>query len=170
MNDNDNDICVVEDDHATIDNQNPPDPNKWQTYELGLQELDCASGVCWHPATANKLAAPIKPSAERRLNVVRREVASWFVQLDGKFIPTTNKDSRLGIGEIEKILPQMLAERFPDNALVERNAGKLSFAAIFGTAADPRSAFGVYSGKAYPAPGNPSPRLYRNSMWDLNTW
>lgn len=171
MNENKkNDFDFDETDFELVDEADLPAPNRWQTYELDVEELDCASGVCWHPATANNLTAPIKPSAERRLNVIRREVASWFVQLDGKFIPTNNKDGRLGIGEIEKILPQMLAERFPDNALIERNAGKLSFAAIFGTTADPRSAFGVYSGKAYPAPGNPSSRLYRNSMWDLNTW
>jgi len=170
MHENDNDICLIEDDHETIVIENPPDPGIWQSVELSLQELDCASGVCWHPATENKTPSPRKPTTEQRLNAIRQEVASWFVQLDGKFISTTNKDSRLGIGEIEKILPQMLAERFPDNELVERNASKLVFAAIYGTSADPRASFGVYSGKAYPAPGNPSSRLYRNRMWDLNTW
>lgn len=169
-NNNNYDICLIEDDHDDIATESPPDPNKWQSFELGLEELDCAAGVCWHPATANKTASPRKPTTAQRLHAVRQEVASWFVQLDGKFISTTNKDSRLGTGEIEKILPQMLAERFPDNELVERNAGKLVFAAIYGTAADPRSSFGVYSGKAYPAPGNPSPRLFRDGMWNLNTW
>ena len=170
MYENDNDICLIEDDHETIVIETPPDPGIWQSVELSLQELDCASGVCWHPATENKTPSPRKPTTEQRLNAIRQEVASWFVQLDGKFISTMNKDSRLGVGEIEKILPQMLAERFPDNELVERNASKLVFAAIYGTAADPRASFGVYSGKAYPAPGNPSSRLYRNRMWDLNTW
>ena len=170
MYENDNDICLIEDDHETIVIENPPDPGIWQSAELSLQELDCASGVCWHPATENKTPSPRKPTTEQRLNAIRQEVASWFVQLDGKFISTMNKDSRLGVGEIEKILPQMLAERFPDNELVERNASKLVFAAIYGTSADPRASFGVYSGKAYPAPGNPSSRLYRNRMWDLNTW
>lgn len=170
MYENDNDICLIEDDHETIVIKNPPDPGIWQSVELSLQELDCASGVCWHPATENKTPSPRKPTTEQRLNAIRQEVASWFVQLDGKFISTMNKDSRLAVGEIEKILPQMLAERFPDNELVERNASKLVFAAIYGTSADPRASFGVYSGKAYPAPGNPSSRLYRNRMWDLNTW
>jgi hypothetical protein len=163
-------ICLIEDDHNDITTETQPDPNKWQSFELTLQELDCASGVCWHPAAANKIASPRKPTVEQRLQAIRQDVASWFVQLDGKFIPATNKDSRLGTGEIEKILPQMLAERFPDNDLVERNAGKLAYAAIYGTAPDPRASFGVYSGKAYPAPGNPSHRLYRNGLWDLNTW
>lgn len=169
-NNNNDDICLIEDDHDDIATENPPNPNKWQSFELSLEELDCATGVCWHPATAKKTASPRKPTAEQSLHAIRQEVASWFVQLDGKFIPTTNKDARLGRGEIEKILPQMLAERFPDDDLVANNAEKLAFAAIYGTAADPRSSFGVYSGKAYPAPGNPSPRLYRNGMWELNTW
>jgi hypothetical protein len=171
MYDNENeDICLIATDHGLLENQKQPDPNKWQSYELELAELDGASGVCWHPASVSKTISPLKPSAEQHLSIVRQEVASWFVQLDGKFIPTTNKDSRLGKGEIEKILPQMLAERFPGDELVAINAGKLTFAVIYGTAADPRSSFGVYSGKAYPTPGNPSKRLYRNGMWDLNTW
>ena len=165
----DDDFCVIEDSAELADIEDPF-PNKWQQDVQVMEELDCASGVCWHPATVNKFATPPKPSADQQLNAVRRKVSSWFVQLDGKFIPTTNKDSRLGTGEIEKILPQMLAGLFPENELVERNSGKLAFAAIHGTAPDPRSSFGVYSGKAYPAPGNPSPRLYRNGMWDLNTW
>ena len=122
----DESICMIEDDHNDIANETQPDPNKWQSFELTLQELDCASGVCWHPAAANKIASPRKPTVEQRLQAIRQDVASWFVQLDGKFIPATNKDSRLGTGEIEKILPQMLAERFPDNDLVERNAGVLA--------------------------------------------
>jgi hypothetical protein len=170
MTDYDGNLCVIETDYDEIDGENAPDPNKWQAYELALTEIEIASGVCWHPATRQNLPTPRKPNAEQRLLAIRREVASWFVQLDGKFISVANKDSRLGVGEIEKLLPQMLAERFPENDLVERNSGKLVYAAIYGTAPDPRSSFGVYSGKAYPAPGNPSPRLYRNGMWDLNTW
>jgi hypothetical protein len=41
---------------------------------------------------------------------------------------------------------------------------------MFGTGPDPRLTFGVYSGKAYPKPGNKSKRLFRNGMWDINTW
>ncbi|MEN8658321.1 MAG: hypothetical protein ABF313_09810, partial [Marivita sp.] len=57
--------------------------------------------------------------------VVLRDVASWFVQMENKFIPTGNKDSRLGIAEMEKLLPQMLADRFPNNERVAQNSGKM---------------------------------------------
>ncbi|MDA8636584.1 hypothetical protein N9L70_09425 [Rhodobacteraceae bacterium] len=74
MNENKkNDFDFDETDYELVDEADLPAPNRWQTYELDVEELDCASGVCWHPATANNLTAPIKPSAERRLNVIRRE-------------------------------------------------------------------------------------------------
>ena len=66
MYENDNDICLIEDDHETIVIENPPDPGIWQSVELSLQELDCASGVCWHPATENKTPSPRKPTTEQR--------------------------------------------------------------------------------------------------------
>jgi len=53
-NNNNDDICLIEDDHDDIATENPPNPNKWQSFELSLEELDCATGVCWHPATAKK--------------------------------------------------------------------------------------------------------------------
>ena len=78
MYNNNDDICLIEDDHDDIATENPPDPNKWQSFELGLEELDCAAGVCWHPATAKKTASPRKPTAEQSLHAIRQEVASWF--------------------------------------------------------------------------------------------
>ena len=75
-NNNNYDICLIEDDHDDIATESPPDPNKWQSFELGLEELDCAAGVCWHPATANKTASPRKPTTAQRLHAVRQEVAS----------------------------------------------------------------------------------------------
>ena len=170
MSNYDEDICMIEDAHDEIDGENTPDPSEWQAHELALAEMDVASGVCWHPATRQRLPTPLHPSAEQRMQAVRRELAGWFVQTEGRFIPTKNKDSRLGIGEIEKLIPQMLAVAYPDDALVAKNAGKLTFSAIYGTEADPRLSLGVYSGKAYPCPGNPSPRLYREGLWDINTW
>lgn len=170
MTDFEEDICLIETDYDETDAADAPDPNKWQAYELALAELDAASGVCWHPATRQKMPTARKPITEQRLIAIRQEVSSWFVQLDGKFISVANKDTRFGLGEIEKLLPQMLADRFPDDEMVERNASKLTYAAIYGSGPDPRASFGVYSGKAYPAPGNPSPRLYRQGAWDVNTW
>jgi hypothetical protein len=170
MSNNDEDICLIEIKYDEIDGEDAPDPNKWQAHELALTEMDIASGVCWHPATNQKLPTPRKPNTEQRMQAVRREIAGWFVQSEGRFVPTKNKDSRLGNREIEKLIPQMLAAAYPDDELVERNTGKLTFSALYGTEADPRLSFGVYSGKAYPCPGNPSPRLFREGLWDLNTW
>ena len=126
MTDFEEDICLIETDYDETDAADAPDPNKWQAYELALAELDAASGVCWHPATRQKMPTARKPITEQRLIAIRQEVSSWFVQLDGKFISVANKDTRFGLGEIEKLLPQMLADRFPDDEMVERNASKLA--------------------------------------------
>lgn len=164
------DICLIETEYEENDSENAPDPNKWQSYELSLLEDDVASGVCWHPATEQTDPVAKQPDAKTRLHAVQREVASWFVQADGKFLRTANKDTRLGQREIEKLIPQLLALHFPGDELVARNLEKLTFSAIFGASPDPRMSFGVYSGKAYPQPGNPSKRLFRDGVWDINTW
>ena len=170
MFNNEDNFCVIQQDYASIEDGSEPDPNEWQAKDLALFELDVAAGVCWHSGTQTTQPAPINLNKEQYLNFVLREVSSWFVQMDKKFIPSSNKDCRLGQQEIEKLLPQMLAEHFPDNERIAKNADKLTFAAMYGAGPDPRMTFGVYSGKAYPAPGNPSPRLFRDGMWNLNTW
>ena len=90
--------------------------------------------------------------------------------MDGKYVDTANKNTKFSVQEILKLIPIRLAEIFPNDALIEENINKFAEAAMFGTSSDPRLAFGVYSGKAYPEPGNPSKRLFRNGMWDINTW
>ena len=154
----------------TINENNYPGPNSWQRQIQALEELDCAAGVCWHVGSKQKRPTPLKPSKEQYLSIVLREISSWFMQMENRFIPCAQKDCRLGQAELEKLLPQMLAERFPDDEYVQDNAGKLTFAAMYGNGSDPRMSFGVYSGKAYPQPGNSSTRLFRNGMWDINTW
>ncbi len=154
----------------TIDENKYPEPNSWQRQIQALEELDCASGVCWHLGSEQKRPTPLNPSKEQYLRIVLREISSWFMQMENKFIPCAQKDCRLGKAELEKLLPQMLAERFPDDEYLRDNAGKLTLAAMYGTGSDPRMSFGVYSGKAYPQPGNTSTRLFRNGMWDINTW
>ena len=154
----------------TINENNYPEPNSWQRQIQALEELDCASGVCWHVGSKQKRPTALKPSKEQYLSIVLREISSWFMQMENRFIPCAQKDCRLGQAELEKLLPQMLAERFPDDEYVQDNAGKLTFAAMYGNGSDPRMSFGVYSGKAYPQPGNSSTRLFRNGMWDINTW
>jgi hypothetical protein len=144
--------------------------SKWQRAELSALEQEMASGVTWHPGVAHPEPCKQKPTAANLLNQVQRAVASWYVQMDNKFIDTRNKESRLGMPEINKMIPIRLAEAYPGNETVAKNASKLSAAAIFATGPDPRMSFGIYSGKAYPAPGNPSTRLFRQNMWDINTW
>jgi len=167
--DND-DFDLIETEYELIDCLDAPDPNKWQSYVFSLEEQDCMSGVCWHAGAKQGKPVSIKPNQDEYLGVVLRDVSSWFVQMENKFIPSGNKDSRLGKAEMEKLLPQMLADNFPDNEHVAQNAGKITSAVMFGTGPDPRLTFGVYSGKAYPKPGNESKRLFRNGMWDINTW
>lgn len=170
MQDTNSDFDLIEEIYELIDDDKEPHPNKWQAENLASLDADIAAGVCWHPGTVQKNPLSKSSTKDERMEAVLREVCSWFVQQDNKFIPTSNKDCRLGTQEIEKLLPQMLAEHFPDNDFVEENAGKLTAAAIFGAGADPRMSFGIYSGKAYPSPGNPSKRLFRDGMWDINTW
>ena len=115
--DND-DFDLIETEYELIDEADAPDPNKWQSYVLSLEEMDCASGVCWHQGAKQKQPASNKPTQEQELDARLRDVASWFVQMENKFISTQCKDSRLGRAEIEKLLPQMLADKFPDNEVV----------------------------------------------------
>ena len=73
------DIDLIETEYELIDEADAPDPNKWQSYVLSLEEMDCASGVCWHAGTKQKRPVPKKPNQEQYLSVVLRDVASWFV-------------------------------------------------------------------------------------------
>lgn len=154
----------------TINENNYPEPNSWQRQIQALEELDCASGVCWHSSTSNKQVIRKTYSQAQKLKFAQRVVASWYVQMDGKYVDTANKNTKFGMQEILKLIPIRLAETFPNDALIEENINKFAEAAMFGASSDPRLAFGVYSGKAYPDPGNPSRRLFRNGMWDINTW
>lgn len=147
-----------------------PAMSSWQELVAQHDELDALSGACWHRGARQKHPVPIKPSLNDHMKLLQRTLASWFVQSDSKYIPTWNKEMRLGKAEVQKLVPQMLAERFPDDDLALKHVNKLIEAALFGASPDPRLAFGVYSGKAYPQPGNTSQRLFRNGMWDINTW
>jgi len=150
--------------------QHLPDPTPSQTRSLVLLEQEIASGVVWHPATKPDQPSSEKGSTKDKYAQLMQTVASWYLQMDGKFVDTLDKVSRHSMAEIDKLVPIRVAEAFPDDRLARDNAHKLAASAIFGTSADPRMAFGVYSGKAYPMPANPSPRLFRSNMWDINTW
>jgi len=151
------------------------DPNakltKWQKIVLKRLKEDLRTGVAWHPVVRDTdKATPKKPTAEDRFNEVLMEVSSWFVQTNGTFIKTSDNSMRYGFMELERLVPQMIAERYDNNKSVMGKVGKLTKIAMTGTSPDPRRSFGIYSGKAYPVPGNRSKRLWRDTLWDLNTW
>lgn len=153
----------------TTNTENPPAPTAEQQQNLADLEADLASGVAWHPGT---LCPPAKLRNTQKAHLTRlmQTVARWYLQTEGKFVDPQNKEARHGLAEVQKLVPMRIAEAFPGDTVAHNNAAKLTASAIFGTGADPRMAFGVYSGKAYPMPGNPSSRLFRNHMWDINTW
>ena len=162
------DTIVIEADSAKV--EEIPAPTAVQEQDLAHLETDLASGVAWHPGTVQDQPTKLQSSRKAHLARLMQTVASWYLQIDGKFVDPQNKDARHSFAEIQKLVPIRVAEAFPGDAVAHNNAGKLTASAIFGASADPRMAFGVYSGKAYPVPGNPSPRLFRNNMWDINTW
>jgi hypothetical protein len=162
------DTIVIEADSAKV--EEIPAPTAVQEQDLPHLETDLASGVAWHPGTVQDQPTKLQSSRKAHLARLMQTVASWYLQIDGKFVDPQNKDARHSFAEIQKLVPIRVAEAFPGDAVAHNNAGKLTASAIFGASADPRMAFGVYSGKAYPVPGNPSPRLFRNNMWDINTW
>ena len=63
----------------------------------------------------------------------------------------------------------MLAAAFPGDPLIEENLDKFTEAAVYGKSPDPRFSFWVYSGKAYPIPGNVLCRIFNKGLWDINT-
>jgi len=55
---NNSDIDLIKTGYELIDEADAPDPNKWQSYVLSLEEMDCASGVCWHAGAKHKRPVP----------------------------------------------------------------------------------------------------------------
>jgi hypothetical protein len=64
--DND-DFDLIETEYELIDEADAPDPNKWQSYVLSLEEMDCASHVCLHAGAKQKRPIPNKPNQEQYL-------------------------------------------------------------------------------------------------------
>ncbi|MCA0849208.1 primase-helicase family protein [Salipiger thiooxidans] len=156
------------------DEDDLPQLSAWQQIALDRQIIDMQSGVAWHEATSSPQTTKKKPTAQNRRDEIRMEVASWFLTLDNKFIKVKNPETRLGAGDITRVVKQMMFARYAGTPFAkeveEKKAGEIAYACIFGEPTDPRMAFGVWSGKAYPAPGNPSRRLYRDALWDINSW
>jgi hypothetical protein len=144
---------------------------KWQESILEQREHDLQSGVAWHPAVhaADEIVAQGPDAATLRAKV-QRDVASWFVQTNGKFIKLGSGPMQYSYMEMEKLLPQMIAAHYENHPKIMKKAGSIANAALQGTSPDPRMTFGIYSGKSYPLPGNSAKRLYRDGLWDINLW
>lgn len=157
------------------DEDDLPHLETWQEIALARAEKDVQSGVAWHPSVlASSSSAPKKPTNQARLDEVRMEVASWFLTVDNKYIKVDDPEARLGMNDIARVAKQMMFAHYVDTPFAkqadEKNAGKVVYACMMAEPVDPRMAFGIWSGKTYPAPGNPSRRLFRNDLWDLNSW
>ena len=96
-----------------------------------------------------------------------------FLTAEQKYIKVNAPETRLGINDVSKVAKPMMVAHYAGTEfapIVQKNAGGSISACVEGEPTDPRLAFGVWSGKIYAAPGNPTPRLYRNYLWDLNSW
>ncbi|WP_323768498.1 primase-helicase family protein [Antarctobacter sp.] len=174
ISDDDNLVDVLGDTEACelSDEDDLPSLTRWQEIVLERHQKDMLSGVAWHPATRKPPTAK-KPTAENRRDEIRMELASWFVSSDNKFIKVDDPESRLGLMDLPKVAVPMLHDFYHDTPFapqIEKNSYDLVQACIEAAPADPRMSFGPWSGKTYPAPGNPSNRLYRNNLWDINSW
>jgi len=143
----------------------------WQETVFAQWEEDLESGVAWHPAVRDADGPVAKKQTAATLRAkIQRDVASWFVQSNNQFIKVDNGAMRYGYAEMEKLLPQMIADRYDNNRIIMKEASKIAFGAIQGKSPDPRMSFGIYSGKSYPLPGNSAKRLWRDGLWDINLW
>ena len=143
----------------------------WQESILKQREADLKSGVAWHPAVleADEVVAK-KPTAATLRAKVQREVASWFLQTNGKFIKLGGGAMQFSYLEMGKLIPQMISAHFENHPKIMKEAGSISHAVVHGSSPDPRMTFGIYSGKSYPQPGNSAKRLFRDGLWDINLW
>lgn len=173
MNDDD-DFPLIETDELSplADLDDVPPPNDWQEIELARQEKDLQSGVTWQPSVSAP-PAPVEPSSDHRKKEILMEVASWFLTAEMKYIKVDAPESRLSMSDVSKVAKPMMAAHYAGTdfaSIVQKHAGSIVKACLETEPMDPRLAFGVWSGKTYPAPGNPSRRLYRNHLWDINSW
>ncbi|NRB18461.1 MAG: hypothetical protein HRU33_13050 [Rhodobacteraceae bacterium] len=151
-----------------------PPLTEWQEIVLKRLEMDILSGVTWQPSLdSDTTPTPPKFTAEARFEEVLLEVACWFLTADFKFIKVNAPETRLGMADVSKVAKPMMVAHYAGTEFaptVKQHAGKILRICSEGEPLDPRMAFGIWSGKTYSAPGNSSPRLYRNFLWDKNSW
>ncbi|MEH6836692.1 MULTISPECIES: primase-helicase family protein [Falsihalocynthiibacter] len=155
---------------ATVDEF--PTLTEWQEIAFKRMETDILSGVAWQPSVTSA-PAPMEPTADDQQREILMEVASWFLTAEKKFIKVDAQETRLASEDVSKVAKPMMVAHYHGTdfaPIVQKKAGSIIQACMEGAPLDPRLAFGVWSGKTYAVPGNTSPRLYRNYLWDINSW
>lgn len=167
-------------------NDDFPSPTEWQEKVLARLTVDLASGVLWQKFTEEP-PAPVRMTKESLLREIRMDAASRFLATKGAFIPLNNPEAGLDALSFARVLKQQIGETWydyikdrplkeddgdetPPVTITERNINDIIAAVEVSRDFDPRMQVGDWSGKMYPAPGNPSKRLFRNGLWDINTW
>jgi hypothetical protein len=146
-----------------------PSLSKWQRMVEEQFQRQLWSGVCWS-SSVDWGTIPRKSTLASRRIYARREAASWFLRADNRYFSLTNPSARLSHPDVLSLLPTMLADRLPEKLLTPKQRTSITYELLDGLPTDPSLAIGVWSGKSYSLPGNPSPRLYRDFMWDINLW
>lgn len=163
-----------EDDFFKREKVDLPELTPWQETVAHRAMMDVYSGVFWGPKYIQDQPSAKEPTKDAFLQEVRLFAASCFLQHNSRFIDVERPDIELSINEVFRALSQRIFARFPDHAgkgwLSEKAIKEIMEGVVDGLNADPRYAFGLFSGKRYMLPGNPSPRLYRDGYWDINLW
>lgn len=159
---------IIDEERASEDE---PQPNlsKWQRMVEEQYQQHLWSGVAWSKSVD---WGTIKRTsmAGQRIIFARREASSWFLKANNNFIYLGNHSARLAKEDVDTMLRTMLADRLPKKMLTPSQRPHVAGSVIDGGSEDPTLSIGVWSGKSYSLPGNPSPRLYRDFMWDVNLW
>ena len=151
-----------------------PDPTPWQETVFERLAEDDLSGILWGDAVLAKDMPERTKTKDELLREVRLFAAGCFLQKNGKFIDVARPEIELSIHEVFRRLSQQIYRKFPQEVgtslLSEKAIREIMEGVVDGLNADPRYAFGLFSGRRYLLPGNASPRLYINGYWDLNLW
>lgn len=146
-----------------------PNLSKWQRMVEEQFQQQLWSGAAWSKS-CDWGAIKRTSTAGQRIAFAKREASSWFLKANNNYIYLGNPSARLAKEDVGSMLGTMLADRLPEKLLTSKQRSDVAGSVIFEEDVDPTLSIGVWSGKTYSLPGNPSPRLYRDFMWDINLW
>lgn len=151
-----------------------PSMTPWQEFVFARHEADVMAGISLESPLADDPVVKSEWDQKSFLREVRYYAASCFLQENSRFIDVNRPDITLSAYEVFRALSQKIYARFPEEAGTEVLSTKaikeIMEGVVDGINADPRLAFGLFSGRRYMLPGNRSPRVFRNGYWDINTW